>query len=137
MKKKIGISATGVLILLAALLLSACGAQAQKVERTVTMKEFAFEPETVEVPAGAEVTLHLSNTGALEHEYVIIKPGQQVTLPFDIDDEEKVYWEKELDKGLAETVTFTAPDEPGEYTVVCGTPGHLEAGMQARLVVTG
>jgi uncharacterized cupredoxin-like copper-binding protein len=62
--------------------------------------------------------------------------GKDATLPFDTDDENNVFWKTELDRGESATVTFTAPGEPGGYEVVCSTPGHLEQGMQARLIVT-
>lgn len=116
------------------LLLSACGPK--KTELNVDMTDFKFTPDTFEVPAGSEVTLNLNNKGTLEHEYVIMVQGKQATTPFDADDEPNVYWEKELQAGTSEAVTFTAPSEPGEYEVVCGTAGHLEQGMKAALTVT-
>jgi uncharacterized cupredoxin-like copper-binding protein len=124
----------GFIIVMAALVLSACGGP-KKAEYSVEMKDFSFTPDTATVPAGGEVTLNLKNSGTLEHEYVIIKKGQEVTLPFDDDDEAKVYWEHELAAGESATVTYTAPTEPGEYTVVCGTPGHLEQHMMGKLIV--
>jgi uncharacterized cupredoxin-like copper-binding protein len=124
----------GFIVVIAALVLSACGGP-KKAEYSVEMKDFSFTPNTATVPAGAEVTLNLKNSGALEHEYVIIKKGEKVTVPFDDDDEAKVFWEHELDAGESATVTYTAPTEPGEYTVVCGTPGHLEQNMAGTLVV--
>jgi plastocyanin len=124
----------GMLALLAVFLLSACGPG--KVEKSVEMNEFKFTPDTLEVPAGAEVTLDLSNTGALEHNYIIMVRGKDATVPFDTDDENNVFWKTELDRGQSATVTFTAPEEPGEYEVVCSTPGHLEQGMKASLIVT-
>jgi uncharacterized cupredoxin-like copper-binding protein len=52
-----------------------------------------FTPNTWTVPAGKEITITLTNKGANEHEWVIIKKGETVTVPFDDDDEDKVYWE--------------------------------------------
>lgn len=126
----------GVVVLvfaLAAALLTACGPQA--VEITVSMEEYKFSPTTIEVPANAEVTLSLINDGTLEHEMVIMIFGEQVTLPFDDDDEPNIYWEHELEAASSEVLTFTAPGEPGEYQIVCGIPEHLEQGMQATLIV--
>lgn len=125
----------GVLTILAVFLLTACGGP-QKIEADVDMTEFKFNPSSLTAPAGSEVTLNLSNSGTLEHEYVIMVLGKQATTPFDTDDEPNVYWEKELEKGASESVIFTAPTEPGTYQVVCGTAGHLEQGMQAELIVT-
>ncbi len=124
------------LVLLAALLV-ACGAKAAQPSTSfsVELSDFKFTPDKFVVPAGQQITLNLSNKGAVEHEFVIIKKGEQVTIPFNEDDEDKVYWEHELEPGKSETVTFTAPSEPGEYEVVCGVEGHLEAGMKATLTV--
>jgi azurin len=40
-----------------------------------------------------------------------------------------------LGGGKTETITFTAPDEPGEYEYVCTFPGHFSAGMKGVLKV--
>jgi uncharacterized cupredoxin-like copper-binding protein len=126
----------GVLVLL---LLSACGgapaAPAQTAQITVDMVEFMFNPETLRVPAGAQVELTLINSGALEHEWVIMNLGTQASEPFDENDEANIYWEKEVAPRSQEVETFTAPTEPGEYQIVCGIAGHLEAGMTGTLIV--
>jgi plastocyanin len=112
----------------------ACGSNSTTFD--VEMNEFKFIPDTLTVPAGAAITLNLNNTGALEHEYVIMVMGSDVTLPFDADDEANIYWEKELPTKESATVQFIAPSQPGTYQVVCGTAGHLEQGMKATLIVT-
>lgn len=121
------------LALLAGLLLSACGGGAEKI--SVTTTDFKFEPLSWEVTAGKKVELTIINDGKLEHEWVLIKKGMEVTIPFDDDDEDKVYWEMEALPGETKTGTFTAPSEPGSYEIVCGTPAHLEAGMKGTLTV--
>jgi uncharacterized cupredoxin-like copper-binding protein len=75
------------------------------------------------------------NSGALEHEWVLMNAGTQATAPFDENDEGNIYWEQELNAGESGTFTFTAPENSGEYQVVCGTAGHLEAGMVGTLLV--
>ena len=118
---------------LLALALSACGGSPGPVQIEMDMTEFAFSPSTITVAAGAEVELTLTNSGALEHEVVImLKPA---TLPFDADDEANIHWEYELETGESGTMTFTAPTEPGEYQIVCGIAGHLEGGMEGTLIV--
>lgn len=121
------------LVILAAMILTACGPKS--VTFDVEMKDFAFEPNTWEVPAGAKVTLNLNNTGTQEHEYVIMILGKDVTLPFSDDDEPNIYWEHEVLAGESAKVEFTAPTEPGVYNIVCGTAGHLEQGMEGTLTV--
>ena len=115
------------------LALAGCASGPQKI--SVTTTEFKFEPLTWEVSAGKEVELTIINEGALEHEWVIVKQGMEITMPFDADDEEKVYWEMEAQGNETVVGTFTAPSDPGTYTIVCGTPAHLESGMMGTLTV--
>ena len=116
--------------------LAACGGDGDPSDKiAVTMTDFAFDSQTWAVPAGKSITLTLINKGANEHEWVLIKAGTSVTLPFDDDDEDKVYWEVEVAPGETKTATFTAPSAPGTYEVVCGLPAHIEGGMEAALIV--
>ena len=52
------------------LILAACSSQAppEPLEMTIDMAEYAFTPADLEFQVGQEVTLHLTNSGALEHE---------------------------------------------------------------------
>jgi len=123
----------GTLVILS-LFLAGCGG-AKNTSLTVEMGDFKFTPNQFTVAAGKEITLTLSNKGANLHEFVIFNAGEHVSLPFDDDDEGKIYWEVELDPGKSEAVKFTAPSEPGTYDVVCGTPNHIEQGMTGTLTV--
>ena len=91
----------------------------------VTTTDFKYDPMTWTVAAGKPVTVNITNHGATKHEWVLVKQGAEVTLPFNDDDESKVVWEIEADAGKTNTGTFTAPSEPGTYTIVCGIPAHL------------
>ncbi len=122
-------------ILLAGILLTACGGSSAPTTMSVSMEDIKFTPTEWTVAAGKEITAELANKGQLQHEIVIFKKGEQVTLPFDDDDEPKIYWEAEVDAGQSKTEKFTAPAEPGEYQVVCGIAGHVEAGMIGKLIV--
>lgn len=123
------------IILGSALILTACGGSGPTTNLRVDMVEFMFNPADYTVPAGQEITLELSNNGAVEHELVIMEFGTEVGADFGDEDEANIYWEAELQPGASGTYTFTAPSEPGEYQVVCGTPGHYLAGMVGKLIV--
>ena len=77
----------------------------------------------------------ISNSGAVAHEYVIMKYGTTIGEDFGDEDEENIYWEVEVEPGDTQTVTFTAPSDIGEYQIVCGIEGHFMAGMEAKLFV--
>ncbi len=126
------------LVLLAGGLISACGSAGSESGSTsfeVDMTEFTFDPKEFVVPAGKEISLTLVNKGAIKHEFVIMNLGVEITVPFGEDDQPNIYWEHEAEPGATVDVTFTAPSQPGEYQVICGIPGHAEAGMTAKLVV--
>lgn len=126
------------LVLLASLMISACGAgggQGSSTHLSVQMTEFQFQPSSFTVPAGEEITLDASNNGAIEHNFVIMNKGTQVTSPFDADDESNVYWQVAVSPGESTSTSFTAPSDPGDYQVVCKTAGHVEAGMIGNLTV--
>ncbi|HUV91501.1 MAG TPA: cupredoxin domain-containing protein [Anaerolineales bacterium] len=116
------------------LILSACAPSGPE-KISVTTTDFKFDPMTWTVSAGKEVELTIINDGTLEHEWVLVKKGMEITIPFDADDEDKVFWEMEAASGETKTETFTAPSEPGTYTIVCGTAGHLEQGMSGTLII--
>ena len=128
------------LFLFSALVLAACGGpkgNEPSNEMHVVTTDFHFTPDSFTVEAGNEISLELKNDGNVKHELVIIKLGMEPTVPWGEDDQEKVYWEHEAEPGETVNVTFTAPEEPGEYLVLCGIEGHLEAGMKGKLTVVG
>jgi uncharacterized cupredoxin-like copper-binding protein len=120
-----------------AMLLPACGSSSQESSTNVnvTMTDFQFSPRTFTVPAGQTITFHASNNGAVEHTFVVMKLGAAAIDKFTDADQANVYWQTKLGPGESVTETFTAPDEPGEYQIVCDIPGHFQAGMIASLVV--
>ena len=122
-------------LLVLALTLSACGNAGPSTNLNVNMTDFMYDPSNYTVPAGQTITLKLSNNGAVEHEFVIMKYGTDVGADFGDDDEENIYWEVELSAGSSGEYTFTAPSEPGEYQIVCGIPGHFMAGMVGKMIV--
>jgi uncharacterized cupredoxin-like copper-binding protein len=118
-----------------ALALSACGGGGPSTNIRMEMTEFMFNPASITVPAGQEITLNLSNNGADMHDFIIMKYGTDVGTEFGEEDRPNVYWETKLEPGTSGTYTFTAPDQPGEYQIVCGVAGHYQAGMVAKMIV--
>jgi uncharacterized cupredoxin-like copper-binding protein len=115
--------------------LAACSAAGPSTHLKVDMMEFMFNPTNLTVPAGREITLDLTNNGAVTHDFIIMKFGTSVGEDFGEEDVPNIYWKAELEPGTSATNTFTAPSEPGDYQVVCGVQGHYQAGMVAKLTV--
>lgn len=117
------------------LLLVACGGSQAKTAIDVVMTDFTYTPDTFTIPAGKEITIMAKNEGAVVHNFVIMKYGSDIGDDFDAEDEGNVYWRIEVGPGGEETATFTAPSDPGEYQLICSTPGHYMAGMIGKIIV--
>ena len=115
---------------------SACGKSGPSTNLSFTMNDFSFDPNEFTVPAGKEITVHVTHHGSMEHNFIIMKLGLEAGEMFDDADKANVFWEIDLQPGDSETVVFTAPEQPGTYQIICGMPGHLQSGMLGKLVVT-
>lgn len=125
-----------ILSVLLSLAVASCSGGGPTTTINVTMTDFQFTPNQFTVPAGQEITLNVVNTGAVVHNFVIMKFGTTAGDIFDDDDEANVYWQEvDIQPGGDITTTFTAPTEPGEYQVVCRTEGHIVSGMTSKLTV--
>lgn len=122
------------LIAVAGLALAGCGPKTASI--TVDLDDdFTFDTDGWTVPAGAELTVTLNNTGAVEHEWVLMEFGYDAGDSFGDEDEEHIIWEIEAEAGDTASGTFVLPTEKGTYQVLCGTAGHLEGGMVATLTL--
>ncbi len=157
-----------------ALVLIACGGdgdQAAETDETremtsaspdtieVTMQDHAYQPSSITVPAGQEVTLQLTNAGTVEHYFVVgdtiagDKDGFRQNLFGGVsiekhkqteeheEEEEHHENEFELPPGGTGSMTFTLPEsKAGTYTIACfettGGQKHYEMGMQGTLTVS-
>lgn len=129
-----------------ALLLAACAGsdgQSSANEFTVEVRdEFSFDPSTLTVQPGQEVTINFHNTGSVEHTFNVLKADASLDhVKEEIGNEEHLHEELLFDihetaPGATESGSFTAPQAPGEYTIVCLVPGHADAGMVATLNVS-
>lgn len=122
------------------LVLASCGGNSSKASTKidVTMTDFQFQPNTFTVPAGQEISLNATNSGGVVHSFVIMNQGQSAGTEFNAEDQPNVYWDVEIQPGGSTETSFTAPDAPGEYEIICHIPGHVQAGMVGKLnVVAG
>lgn len=110
----------------------------------------AYNRDTLTAKAGQEVTLTFNNNSdSIQHNWVLADGGNDVAAQIAQDGQaagvENDYIPQDtsniiahtsmLNGGESEEITFTAPNEPGEYTYLCTFPGHFQAGMKGTLVV--
>lgn len=126
------------LVMVFSMVLAACGgggsSSSGSTSASITMSDFSFEPKEITVPAGKEVSVTLTNKGSVEHDWVVM--AKPVTPPFDANAEANVLFTQKVAAGASQVVKFTAPAAAGEYEIVCSIPGHMEAGMVGKLIVT-
>jgi uncharacterized cupredoxin-like copper-binding protein len=65
-----------------------------------------------------------------------VTAGSTAVSPFDDSQKANIFWTVSVDPGKTLNTSFTAPDQPGDYQIICDLPGHLEGGMTAKLTVT-
>ena len=119
------------LIALVVLGTGGCGDEDDEPGRTVTVKsgtsvpviadEYSFDPETIVVTGGGDVTFELENSGVLAHNLRVFHG----------------------DNEIGGTPTFTGGNtksgsvslERGEYEMVCTVGNHADLGMKGKLSV--
>jgi uncharacterized cupredoxin-like copper-binding protein len=100
--------------------------------------EMAIPMDVSEVSAG-QVTFLVSNTGAAEHEFVLIATdlaADQLPVKDGVVDETQVPVVTRtalLQPGEKATVSVDLP--AGHYVVICNVPGHYLAGMHTEFTV--
>lgn len=80
---------------------------------------YAFDPDNITVEAGQQVELTLTSTQGM-HDFVV--EGTDIATEI-------------IQQGDSGTITFTAPDEPGEYTFYCSVGNHRALGMEGTMIV--
>ena len=123
------------LLVLQAVAISSCGKSGPSTRINITITDFMFSPDEFTVPAGAEITVRATHSGTVVHNVKIMNYGTDGGEEFDTEDNANIYWEMDVRPDGTETARFTAPTRPGVYQIVCGMPGHMQAGMIGKLVV--
>ncbi|MGH2558714.1 MAG: cupredoxin domain-containing protein, partial [Thermomicrobiales bacterium] len=96
---------------------AAAGAEVAATEVSVDMVDIAFEPTSFSIPAGTDVTVTLTNSGAALHDFTI----------------EALDIHEVVDPGAETTITINA--DAGDYDYICTQPGHKESGMVGVMTV--
>lgn len=109
--------------------------------------------EAIEVAPGEEIRVTLTTVSnlpptAMSHNFTVIEMGTDLEafwqaaltasdneyISPDFEDQVIVATDM-LGDGESDTVTFTAPEETGEYDYLCTFPGHYTGGMYGKLIV--
>lgn len=109
--------------------------------------------EAIEAAPGEEIRVRLTTISnlpptAMSHNFALLEMGtdpdafQRASLTArdnsyiapDFEDRVIVHTSM-LGNGETDTITFTVPDETGEYDYICSFPGHFAGGMVGKLIV--
>jgi uncharacterized cupredoxin-like copper-binding protein len=121
--------------MLLSIFVAACQPDGPSTRLTIELNDFSISPNALAVPVGSEIQIKVTNHGSMVHNFYIMKYGANVGDMFDEEDIASAYWEVEVQPDDTLTSTFTTPDQPGTYQIVCGLPGHLQSGMVGTLEV--
>ena len=99
-----------------------------------------YDIESFQVKPGTKVRLTLTNTDEMQHNLLILTPGEgkplevaqkawvlgaeAVKKAFVPDSPDVLFHTKIVDPQLSDTITFTAPEKEADYPYVCTLPGH-------------
>jgi uncharacterized cupredoxin-like copper-binding protein len=114
------------------------GASAALTRIEVTLTDaLTIEPAAMRVPAGQAVTFVVTNSGSIEHEFVLGDEELQAEHEEEMaeghmggDDDTAITVEPGATKEL--TTTFS---EPGETLAGCHVEGHYPGGMKATITI--
>jgi azurin len=143
-----------VLVAVAIALASCSQGREHKLVRITGNDEMKFDLARFEVRPGQKVTLTLTNAGelpreAMAHNWVLLKKGtdaarlagagvQHPKTGYIPEDQVSQVLAKTrlLGPGDSDSITFTAPTEPGPYDYICTFPDHYAGGMKGVMTVT-
>lgn len=128
---------------IALLLLTACGAQSDSNEVTITLTDFGVVSSRTSFEVGVPYHFTVTNNGAVNHEIMIMAPltEDQMMMNMDMEEMDKMALamieEDELTPGATKTLdyTFTEPAPAGTLEFACHVEGHYVAGMKLPITV--
>jgi len=134
-----------IFLLLAGLLLTACGGQGARdtVEVQISLTEFGIQSSLTDFETGIPYHFVVTNEGQVEHEFMIMPPLTQDEMGMHMDMAEldemalAMIEASDLPAGVTASfdLTFTDPASAGTLEFACHTPGHYEANMKLPIVV--
>ena len=125
-------------IAIAVVSFGACSDGAEPVERMIeiSIRHSAFEPETLQVERGTEVTFVLRNTDPIDHEFIVGDAGVQDVHERGTEAHHGAKpGEVSIPAGATRRTTYVF-DTAGTLIYGCHLPGHYDYGMRGTVEVT-
>jgi plastocyanin len=123
--------------------LAACGGSSAPTEFVVTAEDNFYEqaftgqrPAEWTVAAGETLTMTFVNQGFFEHEFQVVRLGEEIGSMAEWDPSKSLYNTGAVAGGSQGDFQFSV-DEPGVYQVVCTIVNHFDSGMEGTLTVEG
>lgn len=121
--------------------LAACAGEPVDVKIGTLHGQLKFDVEQFQVKPGATVRLTLRNTDEMQHNLLILVPGENkpmevaqkawalgadaVKKNWTPDSPDVLFHTRVVDPQGSDTITFVAPEKEGDYFYVCTLPGHV------------
>jgi plastocyanin len=129
---------TALTLAVAAIVITSCGGgdggatdTTPATELEVRMDSFFFDPADTTVVADTNVEVTVLNVDSnLEHTWVVIAPGNEISSEDDYDEGDALF-DLAADAQRSAIGTLSLP--AGEYQVICTIPGHFAAGMKGTV----
>lgn len=149
-------SCVPLLLLVLAIAVAGCSRNREPEAKVVEITgndEMKFDVTAFQVQPGQKVTLTLTNIGelpreAMAHNWVLLEKGTDgarfVALGVDHPELDYIMADqashvlaktKMLGPGDSDSITLTAPTEPGPYEYICTFPDHYAGGMKGVMTV--
>jgi uncharacterized cupredoxin-like copper-binding protein len=119
-------------------------AASSEADRTIEVtvdKDLAFKPAEFEVAPGEVVTFRITNTGDVEHEFVLGDEEAQQQMADEMSQDDGHGHSGDMSNavtihpGEEAELTWRFPDDATTVLVGCNVPGHYEAGMRGTVTV--
>lgn len=117
-------------------------ADAASADRTIQISlsnELSFDPAAAQVKVGETVTFEITNTGALDHEFVLGSPAYQAQHEQEMQEGHMEMGDEpnaiDVPAGTTASLTWQFT-EAGTTQFGCHEPGHFAGGMVGDITVT-
>jgi uncharacterized protein len=114
----------------------------EDVKISINVQAMTYSVDSITAKPGDAVRITLTNNGDVQHNVVLIRPGQIDVVGAQVEAMAKVpnaeersylpptpdilFWMKLVETNQTGTLTFYVPAQPGDYPYLCTFPGHWQ-----------